>query len=104
PARSPSGFEPHSKITRDVQGGLHKAITTKDIKVHERIPSSTWWLKSFASATTHFKVNNALTCAVTETDCGVNSSVGAGVAATFIFIMAPAITIGRTFSNVSTEA
>ena len=54
---------------------------------------------------TYFKTNNAFTCAVTETVCGVNSSVGAGAApATFIFIMAPTIGIGRTFSNVSTDA
>ncbi len=43
--------------------------------------------------------------AVTEMDCGVNSSVGAGAAlATFILIMPPAMGTGRTFSKVSTDA
>src|SRR5713226_4379120 len=52
----------------------------------------------------HFRPNMAFTCAVTEMDCGVNSSVGAGAPATLIFIIAPAMGMGRTFSNVSTDA
>ena len=34
--------------------------------------------KGYFDGSPYFKVNNAFTCAVTVTVCGVNSSVGAG--------------------------
>lgn len=58
---------------------------------------------AIALANSYFNENMALTWAVTDTDCGVNS-VGAGAAPTLIFIIAPAMGATRTFSNVSTEA
>jgi hypothetical protein len=47
----------------------------------------------------YFKLNNAFTCAVTLTFCGVNSSVGAGGAALGTAAMARAMRgmIGRGF-------
>ena len=53
----------------------------------------------------YFKLNSAFTCAVTVTACGVNSSVGAGVALAMADIaraMCGTTILG--FSNVSTDA
>src|SRR5205807_6878790 len=52
----------------------------------------------------HFKLNNALTWAVTVTVWGENSSVGAGAASAFMAITRGTIPMGRTFSKVSTDA
>src|SRR5215469_8275733 len=46
----------------------------------------------------HFKLNNALTWAVTVTVWGENSSVGAGAASAFMAITRGTIPMGRTFS------
>ena len=58
-----------------------------------------------ARAHIYFKVNNALTCAVTETDLGreLLRRRRCGIGHVH-FIMAPAMGATRTFSNVSTEA
>ena len=65
----------------------------------ETQPGQRRWLNSY------FNVNIALTCAVTVTFCGLNSSVGAGVCAVAAIAFIRAIgAMMRTFSNVSIDA